>query len=896
MNKSKLVLLFLTILCIVINNALAQTAKPQSKQPDSFVRNDKVKEVIVVFKTHFDIGYTHRVKDVVQYYRTEMIDRALKAMSTSKAVPKGQEFRWTAPGWVMAKAMEPWQGQTPERRSKLDEAFRNGRFITHAMPFTIETDVCEPEVITRGLGFASQLSRQYQLPLPISAKVTDMPSHSGELATVLVNAGVKFLHIGCNWPSGYVRTPGIFWWEGPDGSRLLTFYSSNYGTATGLSWPHQWGKGDKFIGQNLIPPADWPYKVWPAILVTMDNSGPPKESEVKDLFDEIHKKMPGVKVRTGSMNDFYNAFMAEKPNLPVFKEEMPDTWVHGVMCDPGGAKLSRETVPLLAADELMNTQLKNWGAPVASVNDSVKKAFEMMALYAEHTWGGAASVNDYGEAFKKLPATKFTDLEASWDDKTGYVRSASRIANQMKQDNLKLLARSVKSEPNSVIVYNPLPWQRNGMIEVDGTSMFVKNIPAGGYTIVPLGAKQVLTTSDEKSIENQFYKITFDVDKGGIRSLIDKRTGHDWAANLSGNQTGTYINERFTYEQTAKYTADYQNKRAWQMFGASGEWLHPGIAKPGMISEKQVPYRKASPRGGKLIISNSTLQQTATLEMPVDTSNYLPASQLKVTLVEGQPYLDLEITILNKAKDNWPEADWLALPFNIKDPVFKVYRPLGTMNPATDIASGANKYIYAVGQGVTITDPEGRGIAVAPIDHPLISLDTTGIWQFSYDFVPRTPIVYVNLYNNQWNTNYRYWYAGTWSSRVRIWSFDANTVKEYQMAVPALEARSPLQCIIPENSTGTLPAQRKGIELSRRGIIVTAFGQDPDGNKGTLLRIWEQAGNNGEVSIMLPEGNIFHKATPVNLRGEVSGKPIDIVQRKINCTIKAFGPVSFILE
>jgi hypothetical protein len=117
----------------------------------------------------------------------------------------------------------------------LDEAFSKGKFITHAMPFTIETDVCEPEVLTRGLGFASRLSRQYHLPLPQSAKVTDMPSHSGELATVLSNAGVKFLHIGCNWPSGFVQTPGLFWWQGPDGSKLPTFIRAFMALQPGLT-------------------------------------------------------------------------------------------------------------------------------------------------------------------------------------------------------------------------------------------------------------------------------------------------------------------------------------------------------------------------------------------------------------------------------------------------------------------------------------------------------------------------------------------------------------------------------------------------------------------------------------------------------------------------------------
>lgn len=858
-------------------------------------KNSNVKEIIVVVKTHFDIGYTHRVKDVVHYYRTDMIDKALSAMDATQSMSASQQFKWTAPGWVMSKVMEPWQGQTQERRQRLDKAFKTGRFITHALPFTIESDISEPEVIVRGLSLASNLTRSYNKPLPISAKLTDMPSQSGQLATVLANSGVKFLHIGCNWPSGYVETPGIFWWEGPDGSRLLTFYSSIYGTATGLNWPQQWGRNERFVGRGLMPPVDWPYKVWPAILVTMDNTGPPKAGDIKALIEEVQREMPGVKIKMGSMDDFAEAFLADHPDLPVVKKEMPDTWVHGMMSDPGGSTLSRATAPLLAADEVLNTQLKNWGLPVSPVSDSIAKAYEMMALYSEHTWGGSASVTKYGDQFKTLPASAHADLEASWDDKTDYVRQASTIANNIKNENLQLLAQAVKGGSNRVVVYNPLPWKRNGLVDVDGQSVLVKNIPAGGYTTVAIRKEPVETISTKSFIENQFFKIILDPQKGAISSLIDKRTGRDWATNDLDMQTGQYFNERFTYEQAAKYTSDYQQKRAWRG-GEEGDWLHPGINKPGMISEKEVPYRKASPIGGKLTIQKNRLKQIATMDMPADLANHLPATRLTVTLIHDQPYLDVEIMLLDKVKDNWPEADWLALPFNVKNPTFKVYRPLGIMNPATDIQKGANKDMYTVGHGVTMSDAAGDGIAIAPLDHPLISLDTPGNWKFSLDFVPKKPVVYINLYNNQWNTNYRYWYPGTWSSRVRIWTFDKNTPQEQIMAVPALEARNPLQAVVAEQSRGILPATQKGIELSGKGVVITAYGQDSDGNRGTLLRLWEMAGQERSVSVSLPSDKKFSKATPVNLRGEATGEPIHIADGKFTCNIKQFGPASFILE
>ena len=49
--------------------------------------------------------------------------------------------------------------------------------------------------------------------------MTDVPEHSWILPTVLANAGVRFLHLGCNAASQSPEVPDLFWWEGPDGSQ-----------------------------------------------------------------------------------------------------------------------------------------------------------------------------------------------------------------------------------------------------------------------------------------------------------------------------------------------------------------------------------------------------------------------------------------------------------------------------------------------------------------------------------------------------------------------------------------------------------------------------------------------------------------------------------------------------
>ena len=123
-------------------------------------------QVVVVFKTHFDIGYTDLASNVVQRYRTTMIDQALAVVDQNRDLPPAQQFVWTIPGWPMARILDDWPGQTPDRQRRVMDAFKQGRFAVHALPFSTHTESLEPEDLVRGLGFASRLTREAHLELP----------------------------------------------------------------------------------------------------------------------------------------------------------------------------------------------------------------------------------------------------------------------------------------------------------------------------------------------------------------------------------------------------------------------------------------------------------------------------------------------------------------------------------------------------------------------------------------------------------------------------------------------------------------------------------------------------------------------------------------------------------
>ena len=168
----------------------------------------KVNEVIVVFKTHFDIGYTDWADNVVYNYSHSTITGALDMIEKSKHFPKEQQFKWTISGWPLTQMLLKSE---PEVRPRIEQAIRDGNLIVQAMPLSFETEALDPEPLVRALSYSSKISRNAGLPLPIDAKQTDVPSHSWILPTLLTNAGINFLHIGCNAASMSPEVPLLFW-------------------------------------------------------------------------------------------------------------------------------------------------------------------------------------------------------------------------------------------------------------------------------------------------------------------------------------------------------------------------------------------------------------------------------------------------------------------------------------------------------------------------------------------------------------------------------------------------------------------------------------------------------------------------------------------------------------
>lgn len=890
----------------------AESTKNKGEAGKSTSDKKGVENVIIVYKTHFDIGYSETVQQVLHDYRTSMADRVLEAIDENSSQPKDKQFVWTLSGWPMKQIL--WEGQTPERRQKLEQAIRDGNLAIHAFPFTMHSETSDIEDLVRGLNISSTLNRKYGQPLSTSAKMSDVPGHPWIIPTLFTNAGIKFYHMGGPVVNMELGLPPFFWWEGPDGSRLLTLYNNGYGS-------------------DKLPPEGWPYKTWIYINMTGDNQGPPDpETVTRDI--EFYKSR-GINARVGKMDDFADMILKEDlTRLPVIRTDIGDVWIHGTMSMPEATKMALNVRPSIGNLDKLTTLERIWGIYRPDIQNIVEEAYEQSLLYSEHTWGLANQHYlkvPYGKAWQELweqglpPQYKL--MEKSWSDHAGYIRNVQKLITNPYNDAVASLADNVEVEENRLVVFNPLPWVRDGEIEIDTRLLFgndfvslkpvdggaaitvsheypaiedkapmsrfvVKDIPSMGYRTYIVSNEKVespelLTDENAGIIESPFFKAVIDADRGRIVSLIDKKSGKELVDNNAAQGFGQYFYERFGYKEIHDWTGKslYDQYNAHKLIFSAYDMPLDGV------------YSSALPEKMTLTLKKSAIDVKAVLTGTMTSPGQPQKITMTLTLSGMSPTADIEV-IWQKQPDSWPEAAWICLPFKVDNPSYRLGRIGADVDPEKDmITDNANYHIWWVNNGVAVFDKKtGAGIGICSPDAPLVSLGEPGEYKFDKRYIPEKPYIYLNLYNNHWRTNFPSWIGNGqyMSARVRIWTFD-NYITESSLYTPGMETRVPLQAAVSKVKNGKLKPSQKGICLSRKGVAVTAFGPNPDG-EGTVLRVWEQSGKSGKLEIGLPHGSGFISAQPVNLRGEKYGEPVIISDEKLIFDLHAYAPVSFVLK
>src|SRR5205085_9355177 len=102
---------------------------------------------------------------------------------------------------------------------------------------------------------------------------------------------------------------------------------------------------------------------------------------------------------------------------------------------------------------------------------------------------------------------------------------------------------------------------------------------------------------------------------------------------------------------------------------------------------------------------------------------------LAISLLEDPACIDLEYRVAGKVATQLAESAVVPLPLNLPKPTFRLGQTGSVIDPARDIAAGANRSLWCIDNWVDASD--GRaGMGVIPVDMPLISIGNTGIFAF----------------------------------------------------------------------------------------------------------------------------------------------------------------------
>jgi hypothetical protein len=200
------------------------TVAGKTEQSSQLLEPAKRWTLYIVPHIHLDIGYTDYQAKVAALH-SRVIDESLDIFTAHP------DFRFSLDGmWPLEQFMST---RSPQEKERAIAALKADQLFVPAEYCNLLTGFASTEVLIRSLYPSAAFDREHGLPLNY-ANITDVPSFSWSYASILAAAGVPELLAGSNNGRGPVLLQGHldhnspYWWEGPDGGRVLMWYSHHY--------------------------------------------------------------------------------------------------------------------------------------------------------------------------------------------------------------------------------------------------------------------------------------------------------------------------------------------------------------------------------------------------------------------------------------------------------------------------------------------------------------------------------------------------------------------------------------------------------------------------------------------------------------------------------------------
>ena len=855
---------------------------------------------------HLDVGFTDYPAKVAELH-SQSIDQAMDLIN------KTPNFRWTLDGsWVADQYLN---GRSPQAVEQFFEHVRAGSIVIPPEFANQHTGNASLEALARSLYGQHNLALKYKLPIADSAQIVDVPAYTWGYASVLHDAGIKYFVAASNsWRApvmllGRWNEKSPFYWEGPDGGRVLMWYSRAYlqaHTLFGGPWRMESIRDSLPVFLQAYTRPD--YTASTVIIFGTQLENTPLASEQSEIVSSFSHEYAWPKFEFSTVHSAMQRVEHEgKGDFPIVRGDFGPYWEDGYGSDALHTAIHRENQHRIATAEIMGSAVSSIDTRVRPDKAMLDDAWHNELLYDEHTWT-YVSATTQPEHHQSEDQIALKGSRAAW---------ARDDINESIQRGWAQLEALVKAKDNSIAVFNSLNWARSGIVETDlpdGTTLvdastgaeipveilrkgkgislpgfgpgnvrvrfMAASVPAVGYklySIKPVAKERAASPEIRGNIiENEFYRLTLDPSSGAIASVFDKRLGRELVDSSSLYKFGQYlyVTGGDSYPENSLYR-----------FGS-------GLKPPELTVH-------ASTSGTLISITKNPIGVVATLSSSAPNT---PSIQTEILLPNSTK--DILITYhVHKDRVLTRESAYVAFPFAVTTPEFTYGSQAAWVNPAKNELAGGSREWYLPTTYASVYNPQ-LSATVVPLDAPLVAFGDIVRGEWPTEFKPKSSAIFSWLMNNYWGTNFPAWQGGDFTFRYAITSnaqFNAPSLTRF-----GLETLTPLERddLPGTQDSSLLPnAEASLLEVENPGVTLLTWKRAEDGD-GTILRLQDTAGVASNIAIRSPFLT-FQRAwlcnllednqTEIKIQGEdlnVSIKPFQVLTLRLHTTprIRQGGP------
>jgi hypothetical protein len=845
--------------------------------------------IFIVPHTHLDVGYTDYQAKVAET-QSRTLDEAIQMIHDHP------DFRFSPDGyWCVRQFLAE---RSEEQQKQLFQLVKDKKIFVPTVEASLLTGFPSLETLLRSLYPAFRFNQEHGGDGDY-ADITDVPSYSWSYASVMAAAGLKYFAAGSdNYRApvlllGRLHEKSPFWWEGPDGGRILMWYSRHYHQVMTLfGMPPQIAGGRDALPRFLQIYSRPEYKSDAALIYGTQVENTDLFPQQANMAEEWNKIYAYPRLRYSGFAEAIGYIAKQMGDaIPVVRGDGGPYWEDGIISTSRSAALERETEERALAAEKFSTLSSLVNPRLQPEEETLKRIWHDMVLYDEHTWGAYCSVSN--------PQSQETAEQ--WAIKEGFANQAKRDVDHVLRRGLAALADYIYDPKGTLLVFNPLSWQRSGMVEIDldkGQELvdlvtnravpyeilstgpayrhirfLAQDVPSVGYKAFALketkaepGAPQ---TTAEGTMENQYYRVTLDPENGAVKSIYDKELKQELV-----NASGPY---RF------------------------GQYLY--VAGADKLPNRLIQYSSVSPvpelsihnagAGRLLSVANQPFGVVARLESSgVNT----PRIETEVILFNGQKKIEF-IHHVHKTEVYTKEAVYFAFPFAMEHPRFRYEIQNGFVDPSRDQLPGAGKEWFSVQHWVA-AEQDSVTAALVPVDAPLVALGDIARGTWPVEFGQRPGTIFSYVMNNYWDTNYAAGQGGDFTFRYVLTS--GSNLEPAYLSRLGREETSPLEVdqITSQDKAVNSPrpldsAQGSFLEVNNPDVVLVTWKMAEDG-EGTILRFLEVADKESSVEVQTPLLSVT--SAWVNDALERKQGPLAVSSHGFRFSVKPFQIVTVRLE